>query len=152
MNDYARYTFPTFEKSLFEYRDELKKAQKRSTISFLIFALLPFLWLSCLPIIAEYDNESLSFSCTFTIMLLIVFVWALCYYWKLKRKKLDLIGKIRMTLQYLEFINQGYESKDAYRFTLEWWDRQKQLATHKSTAKSASIIALFSMIDFFSND
>lgn len=49
---------------------------------------------------------------------------------------------IEVNSQYSDFINQGYEKKEAYKLTLEWLDRQANSAAVRSVATTNAMIAM----------
>lgn len=49
---------------------------------------------------------------------------------------------IKINSQYSAFINQGYEKKEAYKLTLEWIDRQSNIAALNSVASTNALIAM----------
>lgn len=53
-----------------------------------------------------------------------------------------LTGSIKINTQYSAFINQGYDKKEAYKLTLEWLDRQANIAALNSVATSSAMIAM----------
>lgn len=48
---------------------------------------------------------------------------------------------IKINNQYLNFIYQGYDKKEAYRLTLEWLDRQDQTQALNNVANATSSVA-----------
>ena len=57
-----------------------------------------------------------------------------------------LTSSIKINSQYSAFINQGYDKKEAYKLTLEWIDRQANIAALNSVASASAMIALTNTI------
>ena len=57
-----------------------------------------------------------------------------------------LTSSIKINSQYSAFINQGYDKKEAYKLTLEWLDRQANIAALNSVASASAMIALTNTI------
>ncbi len=150
------FTFPTYPKSLFEYKDDLLILQRKIKIWLWVYILLPIIWIAglifTLSVPPAIEEIALSFFSGFS---LIAFIILICYFCKrstMRRQQQDLIARIKITLQYLEFMRQGYDSKDSYRFTLEWWDRQKGLEMGKRMTGLAATCAVISLVDLFFDD
>ncbi len=152
----VNYTFPTYSKPLFEYRAELVEVQKLLKAWRWFYIVAPILWIAG-GIFAIFAPPLLSkiaipLSLCLTIIFMILLVCFLCDRSTINRRQRDLLTKIKITMQYVEFMRQGYDSKDAYRFTLEWWDRQKSLELSGKIVGLAATCTLLSLIDLFLDD
>lgn len=61
---------------------------------------------------------------------------------KYSKNKSCLTGSIKINSQYSAFINQGYDKKEAYKLTLEWLDRQANVAALNNIASASAMIAM----------
>lgn len=61
---------------------------------------------------------------------------------KYGKNKSYLTSSMKINFQYSAFINQGYDKKEAYKLTLEWLDRQANIAAINSIASASAMIAM----------